>query len=383
MARRYWRSGRPVKDVLSEEPYRFDPFQAARLLEALQPMAPPLATGTDPRLEAMRFVGAGALGFPASALTGVKGTLGAKYDPPTWAERRPEVMEAFLDLIGQNGPLPHAYTELVRDRLAHRDPAMKAFLDIFVHRLVAVMIRAKRHHLPGLDNSPPELGRMTGYLRALMGVGTARLAERLAVPDRLLLRYAALFAHRPRSASGLTQILSDMLGTPVRAHLARGGWLPIAPADQTLLANRRGWGGQNARLGQGAMLGTRAWTQTEALELEIGPLTLNQFRSLLPDGTQHLRVASVVRFYLEESLSITLRLVLQRAEMPRLRITRRTTDRHGDEPPVVPSLAAPRLGYTSWLATRFPGQNDSQVVLTLPTVDEISAALRKNPEARS
>jgi hypothetical protein len=41
------------------------------------------------------------------------------------------------------------------------------------------------------------------------------------------------------------------------------------------------------------------------------------------------------------------------------------------------------LGYTSWLATRFPGQNDSQVVLTLPTIDEISAALRKNPEARS
>jgi type VI secretion system protein ImpH len=387
MARRYWRSGRPVKNVLSEEPYRFDPFQAARLLEALQPMAPHLATSTDPRAEAMRFVGAAALGFPPSAIAAITGPLGAEHAPENWVYDRPEVTVTFLDLIGQNGPLPHAYTEMVRDRLAHRDPAMKAFLDLFLHRLVSVMIRAKRRHLPGLDNSPPDQGHMTGYLRALLGLGTARLADRLAVPDRLLLRYAALFAHRPRSAAGLTQILADMLQTPVRAHLLRGDWLPIADADQTHLANSRGWDGQNARLGQGAVLGTRAWTQTEALELEIGPLTLPRFRDLLPGGADYLRIASVIHFYLERELNVTLRLILQRAEMPRLRITRRGSSSTPGDHVLVPSLTPPRLGYTSWLTTRFPRHDDTQAALRLPSATEVAtlcaAKSAANPQAKA
>jgi type VI secretion system protein ImpH len=383
MAGRYWRSGRSVKDVLSEEPYRFDPFQAARLLEALQPMAPHLATGTDPRIEAMRFVGAAALGFPPSAIAAISGTLGASHAPDTWPFERPNVTITFLDLIGQNGPLPHAYTEMVRDRLAHRDPAMKAFLDLFLHRLTSVMVRAKRHHLPGLDNSPPDQGRMTGYLRTLLGLGTKHLSNRLAVPDRLLLRYAALFAQRPRSSVGLTQILGDMLQAPVRAHLLRGGWLSIAEADQTRLANARGWEGQNARLGQGAVLCKQAWTQSEALELEIGPLSLLRFRALLPGGSDHLKVASVIRFYLERDLNVTLRLSLQRVEIPRLRLTRRGSSTTPGDHVLVPSLAPPRLGYTSWLTTRFPRQDDTQVVLRLPTLDEVAAQQRLHPLAKA
>lgn len=351
MARRYWRSGRPVKDVLAEEPYRFDPFQAARLLEALRPDAHRLASSRDPQQEAMRFVGAADLGFPASAIQRIRQT--SETTPP-------EVAVTFMDFVGQNGPLPHAYTELVRDRLARRDPTMKAFLDLFLHRLVSVFMRARRRYFPGLDNRPPDDGQLTGFLLSLIGLGGSAFSRRLAVPDRLLLRYAALFAQRPRSAVGLKQILSDMIGTSVRVGLLQGDWLPIARSDQTLLGNAWGWGGQNDRLGRGMVLGTHAWSQSEGIELTAGSLTLPQFLSLLPHGSCHRPVASVIRFYLEQDRVVTLRLILQRAEIPRLILSRG------------PSPTSPRLGHTSWLITRAPRTDDAQVVLRMPTVDELA-----------
>ncbi|GAB3438544.1 type VI secretion system baseplate subunit TssG [Insolitispirillum peregrinum] len=362
MARRHWRSGRPVKDVLAEEPYRFDPFQAARLLEALAPEADPLASSPDPRREAMRFVGAGGMGFPASAIAALQPARPADERHPALP---PQLVVTFLDLIGQNGPLPHAYTEMVRDRVARGDRAMKAFLDMFVHRLVSVLIRAKRRHYPGLDNLPPDQGRMTGYLLAMLGLGTPGLAGRLAIPDRLLLRYAALFASRPRSAAGLVQILEDMIGAPVRLHALRGRWLPLAKGDHSRLADLRGFGGQNARLGHGVVLGTRVWAQDDGIRLDVGPLSLLAFRALLPGGAQHLRVASLIRFYLDRDLDVSLRLVLRRADLPGLRLS------------ATPAPSGPRLGYSAWLSTRTPRSDDTQVVLTVPTVDEIAAALTR------
>lgn len=359
MARRYWRSGRSVKAVLAQEPYRFDPFQAARLLEALAPDADKLATSADPRREAMRFVGAGTLGFPASAIRAIKPDRPDQLEP---SQQQVELVITFLDLIGQNGPLPHAYTEMVRDRLTQKDPTMKAFLDLFVHRLASLLIRAKRQHYPGLDNLPPERGRMTGYLLAMLGLGTPGLAQRLAIPDRLLLRYAALFSARPRSGVGLVQILTDMLSVPVRLQSMRGRWLPLSPADHSRLADRRGFGGQNARLGQGVVLGTKVWAQDEGICLEVGPLSLRAFQALLPGGRQHLRVAALIRFYLERDLEVSMRLVLHRDSIPPLVLHGAGCDHRA------------RLGLTSWLSTRAASQDDEQVTLTIPTVDEIAAA---------
>ena len=60
---------------------------------------------------------------------------------------------------------------------------------------------------------------------------------------------------------------------------------------------RIGRTGPNQRLGAGAILGTRAWDQQGAFELDLGPLTLEQFRDFLPTGRGFRPLCDLVRFH--------------------------------------------------------------------------------------
>lgn len=334
----------PAERLLdADEAPRFEFLQAVRLLELMHRhragdgAAPDRSLAGSGISGAVRFRSRVSLGFPASDL--------ASVDEPESEGGPYRVTVDFLGLAGLSGPLPRPLTELVMERSARGDGAPRAFLDVFNHRLVELMYAARKKHRPALATDEPETTRLSDALFALAGLGTRGVRDRMrakGVPDRALLTYAGLLAHRPRSMRGLETVLEDYFGVRVRGHQFRGKWLALEADDHT----RIGASGFAQRLGVDAVLGTRVWDQQAAFELEIGPLDGAGLRDFLPTGTAYLPLCELVRFWVGVDLEFTLRLVVAKEAVPAAGLGRGT-----------------RLGWTSWLRTRDFAEDDRQLVL--------------------
>ena len=118
--------GRSVKDELFEEPFRYEFFQAVRVFERVFPQSKAVGANALPNEEPIRFRSRVGLDFPSSEIYELR-QIESEED-----ERQPvEMLINFMGMVGSSGVLPINYTELVLDRIRHRDTAMWAFLDIF------------------------------------------------------------------------------------------------------------------------------------------------------------------------------------------------------------------------------------------------------------
>ena len=202
-----WREHESLEKWLFAEPWKFDFFQAVRLLERLIPDALPLAEGSDPEREPVRFIARVGLEFPSSEIQDLRPASGAG-DPPLMTVN-------FMGLAGLQGPLPRADTERILERIRQKDTAFRDFLDIFNHRLVSLTVRARKAHLPALSSHEPHRTPVANYLRSFFG-GLPTLQNRMQVNERLLLHYTGILSQRPRSASGLERMLADYFRVPVK-----------------------------------------------------------------------------------------------------------------------------------------------------------------------
>src|SRR5215470_4056258 len=99
---------RTVAQLLYEEGYRFDFFQAVRLLERLYPERQPIGHSASPAEEVVRLRARLALSFPPSAIHEI--TQAPEAAQPA------QMTVAFMGLTGPLGALPRHYTELLLDR---------------------------------------------------------------------------------------------------------------------------------------------------------------------------------------------------------------------------------------------------------------------------
>ncbi|KFE64439.1 type VI secretion system baseplate subunit TssG [Hyalangium minutum] len=315
-----------VAQELFESGHRFDFFQAMRLLRRLRPEAP------------VRLRSSGDMAFPPSDIVQVK--------PPARPGEAPELTVAFLGLGGVQGPLPRPFAQQLRDRTRAGDTGLRDFLDIFHHRLLSLLYQGRVLRRVWLEPGPPEAHAVARYLYAWMGLGTRGTRGRLEVEDRMLLRYAGLLAHRPVSLEALRALISDALSVGVRPRAPQGAWLPLEAEQWT----RLGLTGGNQRLGQDAVLGTRAWLEQAGVELELGPLSWRRYVELLPGSRGLGTLRSLTRFALGPGLEVRLVLSVRAAEIPA-------------QPLSAPS--GPRLGWTSWLRAS-PGRQGVQTVALAP-----------------
>jgi type VI secretion system protein ImpH len=277
----------------------------------------------------VRFHSSTALTFPASEIVGAH--AGDGVNPP-------ELTVTFLGLAGAMGTLPAHYAALAQPRARARKTGLNDFFDIFNHRLVGLFYAAwakyrlpiayERHDGEGEDG-------VTRLLRALVGLGTSGLQNRLAVADEVLLHYGGELARQPRSAVGLQQILSDYLGRAVRVEQFTGNWLDIPVDEQTRISGLATARGGHAQLGIDALLGERVWDLEGSFRLEVGPLSYAAFQRLMPGGPDLARMAHLARFYAPVHLQFTIRPILQRDEVPKPILRKDDT--------------GPRLGWNSWL----------------------------------
>lgn len=331
---------KPLNQELQDEPFRFEFFQAVRLLERVFPEKNAVGRETLPHNEVVRFRSRIALDFPASEIHEIIENT-EEYSE----EKKLEMFINFMGMIGVSGVLPTHYTELVMERLRYRDTAMWAFLDIFTHRSVSMFYRAwEKYRFPvqyerGNDD-------FTSFLFDFTGLGTKGIRGRMDLPDESLLPYGGLIAQKPHSANSLENILSDYFQTPAKIEQFYGQWLDLSEESITKL------GATNSNLGISAIIGTRIWDQQSKFRVRLGAMTFQQFQSFLPSGAAHKSLKSIIRFMVGLEIDFDVQLVLQAKQVPSTILTTR-------------AMRKPMLGWTSYLKTKPFEKDDEQVVLKM------------------
>jgi type VI secretion system protein ImpH len=340
-----WGSGASARDRLYADASPFSFYQAVRILSILKSdAAPQLHHDSVP----VRFRSRMGFEFPGADID--------RLLPAADDRSFPEMLVNFLALAGAHGPLPSVYTEQL---LMKEKSALADFLDIFNHRLIVLLYRVHEMHHPALTPTSPDKGLAANHLYAFFGLGcdpTSAARDQLSLPDRALLDYAGLLAHRPHSASGLQTLLSDYFQVEVAIEQFTGGWLNLSEDQWTRLGVRQG---QNQELGDGAILGKRVWEQHAGVTICLGPLDLNAFESFLPNGGAHPALCDLCSFYLGQEWDFSFRLELRSDQIP------------------WPAFSAPRPGVRPPALGRLAWLRSDQQKSGAPTQDALSRSEEK------
>ena len=284
--------------ALQRTSYRYGFFQAVRLLAAARG-GPHTVGGSEVRREAVRVSPDPANVFPAADVLDIQA-------PDSPAD--PVRMEVgFGGLYGIDAALPAAFHERISTREAGTEP-LRDFLDLLSHRSYAQLWRAWARYRP--DVRSWSLGRRDVHgVRAAALSGIPETAD-APVPARELLPLAARLSAWARNAEGLRALLMHATGLGIRI-------LENVPRV-VRLAERPRLG--QARLGIDAVVGEKLHDESGKFRVEIGPLGLDDFRSLLPGGAAASRVGLLVQLYCTDTLDYDVDLLLRSEEAPLLRL---------------------------------------------------------------
>ena len=339
-----------VIERLFREPYRFEYFQAVRMLELwLRRHGAP-----EQSLVAnfLRFQNSTSLRFPASQLEAVASEPpGLDADPAALAAALASntlkwirVTPSFMGLLGGHGVLPPHYTErIAAQQFNDKDEGARSFLDTFSNRSLALFYAAWRKYRLHLKYEATGKDGFLPLLLGLAGLGNASLRRRLALPehggvlDESLGYFAGALRQRPVSATQMARVLSEYFHQTIRVEQFIGCWYEMPAAQQTVL------GSDNAVLGTRAIAGARVWQRDLRLRIVVGPLDHAGFTSFLPGGPAARALASLVGMLTGVAFEVEVELVLRAADV------RPVTMREGSE-----------LGRLGW---------DSYLVETPPAVD--------------
>ncbi|MFC0252270.1 type VI secretion system baseplate subunit TssG [Massilia consociata] len=320
-----------VIERLFREPYRFEYFQAVRMLElwARRRGMPSKSLVAN----FLRFQNSVSLGFPASQLEAI-------HTEPRELERTAPALQAalrdntlkyvrltpsFMGLLGGHGVLPFHYTERIAEHQAQQkgdveDEGARAFLDAFSNRSLALFYEAWRKYRLALQYQLDGQDGFLPLLLSLAGLGDKSLRRRLAgsangaVLDESLAYFASSIRHRPASSVQLARVLSEYFGQKVVAEQFIGCWYAVPPAQQTVL------GSDNAVLGRGAIAGERVWQRDLRLRLVVGPLERAGFNDFLPGGQAARALRSMLSMFTGVALEYEVELVLLAAGVHNVRL---------------------------------------------------------------
>ncbi len=325
-------------NLLKAEPWRFDFFQAMRLIECLNTDKPRLGKSIKASDDPLRLAQAVEMDFAPSALSAWKtGKEGF----------RDRLLVRFLGLFGPNGPLPLHLTEYARDRAHnHGDNTLIRFVDIFHHRMLCLFYRAWADSQPTVHYDRIEKGgeedRFSGYIGSLFGIDAPSLRERDAMPDQAKLHFAGHFACQTRHAEGLCSIVADFFGIATTILEFVGEWMDISLHEQT----RLGMHEQAGRLGFSTVLGAQVYGCQHKFRIVLGPMDMGHYRGMLPGQPGLAELVAIARNYIGDELVWDVNLIL----------------RKDDIPPLIMGGGA-QLGWTSWLGNKKEGADADDLTL--------------------
>ncbi len=342
-----------VIERLFDQPYRFQFFQAVRLLELWLKRHGVAHEGAVASM--LRFQNSVVLSFPASqleALAPEPRELARDSRSLSDALLRSElkyirVTPAFMGFLGGNGTLPAHYTERIASHLMYeKDAGPRAFLDTFSNRSLALFYEAWRKYRLELKYQIEGKDKFLPLLLSLAGLGPESLRARLsdqgdAVLDESIGYFAAALRQRPASAVSMGRVLSEYFGQKVHITQFVGRWYDVPPDQQTIP------GRCNAVLGSTALVGARVWQRDLRMRVTVGPLKHGDFDAFLPGGSAARALEKLLTMFTGFCLEYEVELVLRAAD-----VQGTTLD---------PQRIGGRLGWDSFLITAGPSQDRADV----------------------
>jgi type VI secretion system protein ImpH len=320
--------------ALEEAPYKFNFFQAIRLIEAGSPGLDRAGTGRRPSKEAVRLGQEPSLAFAPSMLASFTPGKGDSAD---------YLAGYFFGLFGPNGPLPLHLTEYARDReKVEKDGTFRAFADIFHNRMLSLFYRAWAEARPTVQMDRPDQDQFATYVGATFGMASPGLRNRDALDDHAKLFMAGRLSQQSRPAEGLQAMLEELFLVPMVVEQYVGEWMTL-PKEAEL---KLGSSPTVASLGETATLGARVWGGQHKFRIVCGPLSGKDFKRFLPGEQSLEKLCSTVRNYVGDELDWEIRLLLV-----------------GDETPTSKLGEFGQLGWTSWIGEKQSDEPADDVIL--------------------
>lgn len=294
-----------IIERIFREGHRFNFFQAVYLLENMyRDAAPPGETGPLDK-ETIRFRPNTGLSFPPTDICQIR-----KEQADDGRETIKMIL-SFMGLYGVASPLPNFISELIATQDEETLP-LQAFLDIFNHRLYSLFYRSWKKYRYYLQFSSEGNDRFSQYMLSLLGLGTRALSDLVGVPPTRLIAYSGVIGHRVHSSEGLRGLISDYFdGIEVNILEFMPRWVDIP--EQICL-------GPKTRLGENVVIGKKILDCSSKFRVVLGPLSLDDYRRFLPDGTDVQALYRLIRFYTPAQLDFDVELRLKKEEVPPLQL---------------------------------------------------------------
>jgi type VI secretion system protein ImpH len=323
---------------LRDEPYRFEFFQAVRLLLGWH-RNESVECDRDVLGHVIRFRSSVSLAFPPSEIEAMVFDASRDQRQDTGAGSHPTAVTLTPSFIGLTGPLgvmPRHYTQQVAEReIYHRDTATRAFLDIFSTRAIAAFYQAWLKCRLHLQYESDRENRFLPMILSLAGLGLSGTTERLRndsahIADESLAYYASALRERPQSIQWFSRIVADYFRIQCRLEQFIGQWFQLPEQERTRL------GSANCALGQTTLCGSRAWDRQTKVRLTLGPMRKGQFDEFLPGGSGAAGLKHLFRLVVGTTFDCEVRLVLDKRDLV---------------PAILGSPSDTRLGWKSWVGT--------------------------------
>ena len=323
-----------LENALRDHPEAFEFFEAARRLECANPERPRLGTSSKATEDFVRLFHTPSLAFAPRMID--------SYSPG--GPGRPGQLKGFfLGLFGPNGPLPLHLTEYAMDReRLSQDSTLIAFADVFHHRMLSLFYRAWAESQPTVQLDRPKEDRFASYMGALVGLSTAHLGERDALPDNFKRFFAGRLLSQARNSEGLKGLLERFFRVPVSVIEYVAEWMHL-PASGYM---RMGRSTETGSLGRTTVIGEWVWGAQQRFRLRIGPLSQPEFNKFLPGGEALKQLIAAMKTYVGDEKAWDAQLVLKKDEVPNVKLGR-----------------TGRLGLTSWMGALSPLEDADQVIL--------------------
>jgi type VI secretion system protein ImpH len=236
-----------------------------------------------------------------------------------------------LGLLGPNGAMPLQFTDFVRERIeTKQDSTLADFLDIFHHRYLTQLYRAwaQAQSTVGLDR--PDDERFSKYIDAL---GKVPSNKNSVLPAHARLAASAHLVREARAPEALANTLEHFFSTTVKIEEYRRRWIDIAYDD----ISKIGKPGFPSSLGEGAFAGEKILDCQHNFRIVIGPLSLDEYLSFMPGGSNLNKLIEWVRAFVGFEYSWEVEINVNPNTTPPAQLGNQC-----------------RLGWTSWLGK--PGQ---------------------------
>lgn len=301
-----------VKESLAEHAPRFDFTQLVRFLlrDQLNGGDQPAASHRLQTLlqKQLRFSATKTLGFPASPVQSLHWT--------GETTQQAHIQVNFLGLTGPSGVLPLPYSELLLSWQAQRDHIATKFFDLFHHRLLSLFFAAQtKYSIPDMV-----LRRDKAFFTMLDSLSATHHSNDTNVTQHDLWFFAGTLRQRPLPASSLEQMIAALLHVDVKLKPLQGEWLTIPEIGQGSLAR------DGLPLDGSIALGARFWDPQARVVLQIKNVSVDKMKQLLPGGSAHCIIETLVRDCLAPDIACDLELHQQGELLPPSRLT--STENH-------------------------------------------------------